>query len=76
MCVSPYTTGSCFISFTYVDWYARFMHSKDISVGVETQDIVAYLLGMRKGLSVGKMLGGLLVPCNIHHTLDIRYYHT
>jgi hypothetical protein len=52
------------------------MHNKDTSARVEIQDVVAHLLGTSKELSVGEMLGGLLGPCNSHHTLDIRHYHT
>jgi hypothetical protein len=47
------------------------MHSKGTSVGLETQDVVAYFLEMSKDLSVGEMLGGLLchVNVNIHYII-------
>jgi hypothetical protein len=45
------------------------MHNKDTSTGVETRDVVAHLFETSKDLSVEEMLGGLLGPCNSHHTL-------
>jgi len=40
------------------------MYSKETYARVETQDVVAHLLGTNKDLNVAEMLGGLLSPCN------------
>ena len=66
---SPYIASGCCDYFTYADWYAWLMHSKDTYARVEIQDIVAHFLKTSKDLSVGEMLGGLLGPCNSHHIL-------
>jgi hypothetical protein len=49
--------------------YAWVVHNGDTSVATKTHNIGARLLETSKELSVGEMLGGLLGPCNSHHTL-------